>query len=205
MRVEARQNEAIRGAATTRSSVGMVCSIPSSLIPSLSLSLPLPHPHPSLSLPLIEPLRSSLPVIYGLFLSLSPFLSPRRGSRLKTRSKSRRRVASSRFRDSKEGSFLFPTLYRRHCLCRDARVLRLYFASSHDDVAGASVIRRETPGPISRTLALFWTRRTFWVAHVRVVLFQRRTYLVSSFLSFSADLSGDRPPCYILALRLTKS
>lgn len=133
-------------------------------------------------------------------LPLSAFLSPRRGSRLKTRSKSRRRVASFRFRDSKEGSFLFPTRYRYLYLCR---MLRLYFAYSHDDVAGASVIRRETPGPFSRTPALFWTRELFG-SRIRVVLFHRRTYLVSSFLSFS-DLSGDRPPCYILALRLTKS
>jgi len=66
------------------------------------------------SFSLVEPLCSSLPVIYSLSLSLSlsSFLSPRRRSRLKTRSKSRRRVASSRFGDSKEGSFLFPTLYR---------------------------------------------------------------------------------------------
>jgi len=64
-------------------------------------------------------LRSSLPITRNLFsslLSLSLFLSPRRGSRLKTRSKSRRRVASSRFGDSKEGSFLFPSLCRYFAL-----------------------------------------------------------------------------------------
>lgn len=100
-----------------------------------------------------------------LSLSLSAFLSPRRGSRLKTRSKSRRRVASFRFRDSKEGSFLFPAHYRYLYLCRDACVSRLYFAYSHDDVAGASVIRRETPGPFSRTPRSLLDARTFWVAH----------------------------------------
>lgn len=196
MRVEARQNEAIRGAATARSSAGVVCSIPSSLIPSLSRPLNL--------FALLSCNIRSLPPS----LSLSPFLSPRRGSRLKTRSKSRRRVASSRFGDSKEGRFSFQPSIRYLYLCHDARALRLYFASSHDDdVAGASVIRRETPGPILRTPALFWTRELLFGSRIRVALFQRRTYLVSSFLSFffSVDLSGDRPPRYVLALRLTKS
>lgn len=123
----------------------------------------------SLSLSLVEPLRSSLGIIYNLLLSLSlsPFLSPSRGSRLKTRSKSRRRVASSRFGDSKEGSFLFPTLYRRLYLRRGARVLRLYFASSHDDVAGAkrNQTRNARSGSRERSRSLFG--RAFWVAYPR--------------------------------------
>jgi len=98
MRVEARRNEAMRGA--TRSSV--LRGWPCARFPlSLSCSRLLPSREPCLSRARTPPTRSLL---------LSPFLSPRRRSRLKTRSKSRRRVASSRFGDSKEGSFLFPSL-----------------------------------------------------------------------------------------------
>lgn len=112
---------------------------------------------------------------------LSPFLSPRRGSRLKTRSKSRRRVASSRFGDSKEGRFSFQPsaassisvvmLVRPDCISRP-----LMTTTSPEP----AVIRRETPGPISRTPALFRTRELLFGSRIRVALF--RTYLVSSFL-----------------------
>jgi len=100
----------------------------------------------------------------SLSLSLSVCLSPRRGSRLKTRSKSRRRVASSRFGDSKERSFLFPSLAVA-CLPGSRFARSVSHASplppllspidDDDGDVGASAllaIRRETSGLISRTL-----------------------------------------------------
>lgn len=175
---DASRGEVERG--DTRSSNGEVCG--GGVLDSLQS-----HSLPSLFLSRWTSSFFSPCNIWSLPLSLSPFLSPHRGSRLKTRSKSRRRVASSRFGDSKEGSLLFLTLYRRLYLCRDARVLRLYFASSHDGVARANVIRRETPGPISRTLAVFWTRGLFG-SRVRAVLFH--TAGLISFLPFFLSLQS---------------
>lgn len=204
-RVEARRNEAIREAATARSSArGWRARFPLA-----SYSLPLSRSGPLRALP--PPDRTSslsllaLPPDRPLSLYLSPFLT-RRGSRLKTRSKSRRRVASSRFGDSKEGSFLFPSPAAAASALRSTAPT-LFRVLPYDVVGATALVIRRARRPLrfrERSLLLWKTAKRLFGSHPRRPFSARPESLSRFFLSFLADLSGDRPFATFLARGLTK-
>lgn len=185
MRVEARRNEADTRSGDGEIVYGVARSIPSSLIPSFSVS-------PSLR----TLLRSSFPITHNLSVSLVASLPmPRAGIVGKLGQSlvvaSRRLALGIR----RKGRFSFrPSA----AASLSPSNLRYSYAPTLSAVTTLSepplvVIRRETPGPISRTLSfgLFGSR-------IRVALFRRRAYLVSSFLSWPISLVI-APPRYVLA------
>lgn len=149
---------------------------------------------------------------FPLSLSFSRCFS-RRGSRLKTRSKSRRRVASSRFGDSKEGSFLFPTLVASPHRGEPNRALSYYPPTTLFRVVSFFLLpslalaeerrlsvphrnqTRNARSDFENARSPFAKTETFWVASFRVALFQRPS-LSRFFLSFLADLSGRSPATF---------
>jgi len=158
---------------------------------------------PPLSLSLVEPLRSSLLIIYALFslsLSLSISLSaPREPLENSVKVSSPRRVVSLWEFEGRVVSLFNPLplpLSLSRCSCASIVFRVLSWRRSQ---------RNQTRNARSdfENARSFWNGRTFWIAHPHRPF--STSYLVSSFLSFSADLPGDRPPRYVLTLRLTKS